>query len=242
MLLFLQVELKPKGRSEANEFARILVAAGRNVATEQRDPSNARLDVVEFASDVGAPAAYDVSIVTPLRADADFREACAAEPGLAAECRHNFKLSRQYARRRAGSSLVPLVAEIGGRWHPSVPRLVRRFAKDAASRSVTPSQECATALAARWCARLSALLICGNAAVQRAARCEHPAQPRPWCADAAALPHQLPEGVCMYCTSCFAISSLAATVKPLRLRYEPLCRLVRRREFNSVDISGLSRL
>ena len=107
------------------EFARILAAAGRVVATEQRDPSmgpNARLDIVEFASDAGSPAAYDVSVVTPLREDADFREACAAEPGLAAEQRHAFKLSQQYAQRRPGSALVPLVAEIGGRWHPSVPR------------------------------------------------------------------------------------------------------------------------
>ena len=67
-------------------------------ATEQRDASmgaNARLDIVEFASDVGAPAAYDVSVVTPLREDASFREACAAEPGLAAERRHAAKLNRQ---------------------------------------------------------------------------------------------------------------------------------------------------
>ena len=80
------------------EFAAILAAAGRNVATEQRDPSmgpNARLDIVEYASDARAPAAYDVSVVTPLKADDGFREACASEPGLAAEQRHAFKLSRQ---------------------------------------------------------------------------------------------------------------------------------------------------
>ena len=49
-------------------------------------------------------------------------------PGLAAEQRHSHKLSRQYAHRRPGSRLVPLVAKIGGRWHPSVPQLVRRWA------------------------------------------------------------------------------------------------------------------
>ena len=110
-----------------HEFARILAQAGRVVAVEQRDPlmgPRARLDIVEFASDSGAPAAYDVSVVTPLRADADFREACAAEPGLACEQRHVFKLGRQYASRAPGAVLVPLVAEVGGRWHASVPRPV----------------------------------------------------------------------------------------------------------------------
>ena len=98
------------------EFAAILAAASHNIAVEQRDPSmgpNARLDIVEYASDVGAPAAYDVSIVTPLNADEGFREACASEPGLAAEQRHAFKLSRQYNQRMPGITLVPLVAEIG---------------------------------------------------------------------------------------------------------------------------------
>ena len=144
------------------------------MATEQRDPSmgaNARLDIVEFASDAGAPAAYDVSVVTPLREDARFREACAAEPGLAAERRHADKVDRQYRQRRPGTTLVPLVAEIGGRWHPSVPRLVRRLAKDACARSANPGLDIAATMAARWGARLSALLIRGNAAVQRAAHC-----------------------------------------------------------------------
>ena len=50
--------------------------------------TNPHLDMVEFASDVGAPAAYDVSVVTPLRVDSGFREACVAEPGLASERRH----------------------------------------------------------------------------------------------------------------------------------------------------------
>ncbi len=71
----------------------MLTAAGHVVATEQRDPSmspNARLDIVEFASDVGAPT----SVVTPLREDAGFREA---------ERRHSDKLDQQYGRRRLGS-------------------------------------------------------------------------------------------------------------------------------------------
>ena len=46
----------------AHEFLRILRTAGREVALEQRDPDmgpDARLDVVEYASDLGGPAAYD---------------------------------------------------------------------------------------------------------------------------------------------------------------------------------------
>ena len=43
---------------------------------------NARLDIVEHAS-VAGPAAYDVNVVTPLREDAAFHEACAAHPGHA---------------------------------------------------------------------------------------------------------------------------------------------------------------
>ena len=164
------------------EFAHMLAAAGRHVAVEQRDPTmgpNARLDIVEYASDRGAPAAYDVSVVTPLRDDGDFREACAAEPGLAAEQRHAHKLDTQYRRRIPGAMLIPLVAEVGGRWHPTVPRLVRRLAKECAARSSGIGVG-AAAIAARWGARLSSLLIRGNAAVLRRSRPELPLAPRPW--------------------------------------------------------------
>ena len=73
------------------EFARILTSADRVVSTQQRDPSmgpNARLDIVEATSDVGTAAAYDLSVVTPLRVDAGFCVACALEPGYAANQRH----------------------------------------------------------------------------------------------------------------------------------------------------------
>ena len=178
----------------------MLTAAGHSVATEQRDPSmgaNSRLDIVEYASDVGAPAAYDVSVVTPLREDGQFREACAAEPGLAAERRHADKLGRQYCQRRPGSTLVPLVVEVGGRWHPSIPRLVRRLAKEVSARAPSIGHCGAAAVAARWGARLSALLVRGNAAVQRAARCD-PLPCRPWLAGIGPLPHLVPEGECAY--------------------------------------------
>ena len=188
------------------EFARFLSAAGRHVAVEQRDPSmgpNARLDIVEFASDGGGPAAYDVSVVTPLREDATFREACAAEPGLAAEQRHNHKLDSQYRHWLPGALLVPLVAEVGGRWHPSVPRLVARLAKACAARSSCPGRDgAAAAVGARWAARLSALLIRGNAAVHRAAQPERPDIGRAWCGEVAPLPHLVPEGDCLYEVLC----------------------------------------
>ena len=80
----------------------------------------------------------------------------------------------QYGQRLPGTRLVPLVAEIGGRWHYSVPRLVRQLAKATAARSSARGQDYAAAIAARWGARLSALLIRGNAAVQRKARVEFP--------------------------------------------------------------------
>ena len=92
------------------------------------------------------------------------------------------------------------MAEVGGRWHFSVPRLVRQLAKECAARASGPGRGgAAAAIAARWGARLSALLIRGNAAVQRAGQPTLPLAPRrPWEADAPPLPHALPEGDCSY--------------------------------------------
>ena len=47
-------------------------------------------DVVEYPSDAGSAGACDVSVVTPLRDDAGFVEAWAAEPGLAARQRQDY--------------------------------------------------------------------------------------------------------------------------------------------------------
>ena len=94
------------------------------MAVEQRDPAlgpRARLDVVQYPSDAGGAVAYDVSVVTPFREDVGFVEACAAEPSLTAKRRHDYKLDQQYPGRLPNASFFPLVAEIGGRWHPSVP-------------------------------------------------------------------------------------------------------------------------
>ena len=79
-----------------------------------------------------------------------------------------------------------------------MPRLVRQLAKECAARSAGPGREYSSAIAARWAARLSALLMRGNAAVQRAARTDERPVPRPWSEDAGALPHLLPEGECLY--------------------------------------------
>ena len=121
--------------------------------------------------------------------------------------------NRQDATRMAAkenqnrATLIPLVAEIGGRWHPSVPQLVRRLAKGATLRQGRDDDHFAAMLTSRWSARLSALLIRGNGAVLCAARCKQAPPRRPWDASTSALPHSLPEGDCLYelaCVRCYA--------------------------------------
>ena len=169
---------------------------------EQRDPTmgpNARLDIVEYPSDAGSAASYDVSVVTSVTMDDALVEACAAEPGLAAQRRHDYKLDQQYQRRTPGATLIPLVAEVGGRWHPSVPDLVRKMAKERANRYAIHPEDASAALVSRWAARLSALLIRGNAAVVLATRA--PLTPfRQWqtSSSSTVLPHLLPEGDSAY--------------------------------------------
>ena len=179
----------------------MLAAAGRFVRTEQRDPTMgpcARLDIVEFASEAGGPASYDVSVVTPFREDVGFLQACAAAPGHAAAERHKGKLEAQYAHRLPGARLVPLVVEIGGRWHPSVPDLVRRLARAHVDRTTGLPAEAVGAVAGRWAARLSALLIRGSALVGRHVLPAAPAPAPPREVGEARLPHLLPEGPSAY--------------------------------------------
>ena len=187
----------------AQEWCRFLVAAGRFARTEQRDPTmgpTARLDVVELASAAGGAAAYDVSVVTPFRADAGFTERCAAQPGLAAQLRHDHKLHAQYAARLPGARLVPLVAETGGRWHPSVPSLARRLAREYVQRAPGLPGEALSVVVARWAARLSALLIRGNGIVARHVLPAGATVPPPPAGGGglARLPHCLPEGDSAY--------------------------------------------
>ena len=62
--------------------------------------------------------------------------------------------------RAVRHELVPLVAEVSGRWHFSAPRLVRQLAKECAARASSPGRGggAAAAIAALGGARLSALV------------------------------------------------------------------------------------
>lgn len=182
------------------ELARYLSAAGRFVRVEQRDPTmgpTARLDVVEFASEYGGPAAYDVSVVTAFREDPAFVQECGNTPGWAASERHAEKLRQQYADRLPGARLIPVVAEAGGRWHSSVPKLLRGLARAYVGREVGLPGEAAGVVVARWAARLSALLIRGNGLAVRAAA---PARPeaRVGRGVGGGLPAVVPEGDSAY--------------------------------------------
>ena len=159
---------------------------------------NARLDIVEFASACGGPAAYDVSVVTALRKSRAFVAACARSPGHAACLRHDYELSVQYAYRLPDARLYPLVVEVGGRWHHSVPPLLRRLAREHVAQVDDFGSEsglnAVNLVVSRWMARLSAALIRGNAAVHRRAGYT----PTPFVvaepSSCASLGHLLPEG------------------------------------------------
>ena len=180
----------------------MLALAGRFVATEQADPSmgpNARLDIVEYASQGGGSAAYDVSVVTPFRSDPAFVARCAQNPGHAAASRHAHKLETQYQFRVPGARLIPLVAETCGRWHSSVPSLVRRCAREYVQRTPSLPPSAVSAVAARWGARLSAHLLRGSALVLDAVVPPHFDQPvAPQASLEGPLPAACPEGDSAY--------------------------------------------
>ena len=99
----------------AEEWCRFLRAAGRFVELEQRDPSlgpGARLDIVEYASVEGGPAAYDISVVTSQRQDRRFVRCCASRLGHEAAVRFRSKLDDQYASRLPHAHLLPLVGTL----------------------------------------------------------------------------------------------------------------------------------
>ena len=153
------------------EFVSILTSAGRFVRVEQRDPlmgPTARLDIVELASAEGGAAAYDVSVVTPFRSDPTFVQACGRTEGWAAAQKHDAKLRRQYSDRVPGALLVPLVVEGGGRWHPSVPPLLRKLARAYVRRSPELPATAVGPVLRRWATRLSAALVRGNGHTVRA--------------------------------------------------------------------------
>ena len=123
---------------------------------------------------------------------------CAGTPGHAAQARHSYKLDTQYADRLPGARLFPLVVEVGGRWHPSVPCLLKRLAREHVSRGLDLGELSGVGavglVLSRWAARLSATLIRGNAAVYRRAGYtpppSRPADPSP----GGPLAHLVPEG------------------------------------------------
>ena len=93
--------------------------------------------------------------------------------------------------------LVPLVVEAGGRWHPSVPALVRGLAREYVARTPGLDATAASAVVARWSARLSATLIRGNGMCFRAAGLSAVEEPYPGDA-AAGMACSVPEGDCAY--------------------------------------------
>ena len=183
------------------EFQHFLSLAGRCVAVEQRDPHigpHARLDIVEYPGSQGGPAAYDVSVVTALRKDRAFVAAGAKEPGYAGRRAHERKLNEQYAARLPGARLVPLIVEVGGRWHGSVPSLLRRLARAYVARAPGLGPQAVGLVVSRWAARLSAALLRGNAAVLRRAGYSIPPRCDADVGDGAPLAHLVPEGPSAY--------------------------------------------
>ena len=173
----------------------------RCVAVEQRDSHMgpcARLDIVEYPSAQGGPAAYDVSVVTALRKDRTFVASCAAEPGFAGRRAHERKLNVQYAARLPGARMVSLIVEVGGRWHESVPLLLQRLARAYVARAPGLEPEAVGLVVSRWTARLSAALLRGNAAVLQRAGYSIPPRCDADVGDGAPLALLVPEGPSAY--------------------------------------------
>ena len=141
-------------------------------------------------------------MVTALRKAPSFVRSCAATPGHAAAGRHDHKLRVQYADRLPHTQLHPLVVEVGGRWHPTVPPLLRRLAREYVRHSLDlgsgSGSNAVGLVVARWMARLSAIFIRSNAAVHhRAGYAPLPArvgEPSP----GGPLAHLVPEGDSAY--------------------------------------------
>ena len=90
-----------------------------------------------------------------------------------------------------------LVVEAGGRWHSSIPALVRGLARDYVARTPGLDATAVSAVVARWAARLSATLIRGNGLLFRAAGLSAVEEAFPGDA-AAGLACCIPEGDCAY--------------------------------------------
>ena len=94
--------------------------------------------------------------------------------------------------------MVPLVVETGGRWHPSVPSLVRRLARSYVQRTLGLPDHAVAAVVSRWSARLSALLVRGNGLVAREVVPHRPARRGAGAGDADVLPSHCPEAESAY--------------------------------------------
>ena len=156
-----------------------------------------RLDLVEYPSDAGGAASYDVFVHTAFRLDARFVERCAQTPGHAANVGHDAKLNTQYTSRLPGARLVPLTAEVGGPWHPGAVRLLRQLTRKHVARTPGLDATATGAVVARWAARLSATPVRGNAAVERAAWADRETLRVDGDAEGV-LGHQLPLRDCAY--------------------------------------------
>ena len=108
------------------------------------------------------------------------------------------KFDSQYVLRLPGSRLVPLVAEAGGRWHPSVAPLLRQLAREYIARTPGLLDAPVSPVLSRWVARLSATLMRGNAAIVHGLGARLPcAAPRD-AAPSGPLPAVCPEGDSAY--------------------------------------------
>ena len=112
--------------------------------------------------------------------------------------RHKDKLRYQYGGRLPNARLVPLVVEVGGRWHHSVREVTHTLARAYVRRSGALPDDALGQVVSRWIARLSAILIRGSAAVLTHAGFAPASAPRDLVVDAGLLPHIDPEGDSTY--------------------------------------------
>ena len=147
---------------------------------------------------LGGPAAYDVSVHTVFRANPRFVAACAATPGHAAAEGGKRKSKVQYKHRSPGAVLIPLTAEVGGRWAQPAVKLLRKLSREYISREPALPSSSLGPVVGRWAARLSAILIRGNAAVVRAGGGEFSPSPEVGISGSHTLAHLVPEGKCTY--------------------------------------------
>ena len=98
-------------------------------------------------------------------------------------------------RRRCGGVLLRWGV---GRWHRTVAPFLRRLARDYVARQPGLDDSALGAVIARWGARLSAIMIRGNAAIVQEGGVECTVPPNVDFHDPCPLAHLVPEGDCAY--------------------------------------------